>query len=60
MRTNWEDAPEWAEFLAMDSDGNWYWHEFRPEWNGEEWLSDGEIRLSTDTSTASTSLEWRP
>jgi hypothetical protein len=27
---DWEDAPEWAEWLAQDRNGAWYWYEERP------------------------------
>lgn len=30
MKLNWDDAPEWARFLAMDEDGEWYWYENEP------------------------------
>ena len=30
MKPDWKDAPEWAQWLAMDSDGSWRWHEHRP------------------------------
>ena len=31
MKPDWKDAPEWAEHLARDSDGEWRWFEFEPE-----------------------------
>lgn len=27
---DWKDAPEWAQWLACDADGTWYWFEDRP------------------------------
>lgn len=30
VRPNWNDAPEWARFVAMDADGQWSWYENRP------------------------------
>ena len=32
--------PHWARWVAMDNDGNWYWHSNRPVWNGQvdEWV----------------------
>ena len=35
-----KDAPYWAKFLAMQSDGNWWWFEEKPEWvdrDGDGW-----------------------
>lgn len=26
----WSTAPEWAQYLAMDEDGTWYWYEIEP------------------------------
>ena len=30
MKPDWDDAPEWARFLAQDSDGEWFWYENEP------------------------------
>jgi len=30
-KPDWEDAPEWAEYLAKDEDGVWWWFECEPE-----------------------------
>lgn len=29
-KPSWEDAPEWAKYLAMDEDGEWFWYETKP------------------------------
>lgn len=31
MKPDWKDAPEWADWLAMDSDGKWWWYECEPD-----------------------------
>jgi hypothetical protein len=31
VKPDWKDAPEWAQWLARSSDGNWTWFEFEPE-----------------------------
>lgn len=31
MKPDWKDAPEWANFLAMDADGDWYWYMAKPQ-----------------------------
>lgn len=28
---SWDDAPAWAQWLAQDEDGSWWWYEQRPE-----------------------------
>ena len=33
MKPSWDDAPEWANWLAMDKDGCWWWYEKEPEFN---------------------------
>ena len=30
MKPDWKDAPEWAQWLAMDEDGVWVWYENKP------------------------------
>lgn len=30
MKPSWDEAPEWAEWLAMDAIGRWVWFEFKP------------------------------
>ena len=30
MKPLWDDAPEWARWLAVNKRGNWYWFEFKP------------------------------
>lgn len=29
-KPSWNNAPEWANFLAMDEDGTWNWYENEP------------------------------
>ena len=64
MRPSWNDAPEWANWLAMDADGEWYWFEREPEIEGDGWdqdkgMSENRHELaSVDSWTRS--LERRP
>lgn len=30
---DWIEAPDWAQWATIDSDGNCYWHEMEPETN---------------------------
>lgn len=30
MKPDWKDAPEWANWKAMDEDGEWWWYEEEP------------------------------
>ena len=40
-KPSWDDAPEWANYRAMDSDCHWGWYEFKPliedHWNSDTW-----------------------
>ena len=27
---DWANAPKWAQWVAMDESGNWYWYECKP------------------------------
>lgn len=38
MKPDWKDAPEWAEYLAMDGDGEWVWFQSEPYRRGNHWL----------------------
>jgi hypothetical protein len=40
-RLHWDNAPSWANYLAMDGNGNWCWYESRPKWidYDQEWYA---------------------
>ncbi len=33
-KPNWEDAPEWANFVSQDHDNTWWWYETKPTYDG--------------------------
>lgn len=37
MIPDWEDAPIWANFVAMDQSGKWYWYERLPYESIKTW-----------------------
>jgi len=41
-KPDWKDAPEWANWLAKDEDGCWYWFEFKPSADDNFWSNDGK------------------
>ena len=41
-KPSWDDAPEWANWLAMDIDGAWWWHNSKPVYSLGEWDSVGK------------------
>jgi len=36
----WAAAPEWAQWLAADSDGSWWWYENQPILGRRGWVGD--------------------
>lgn len=66
MKPDWENAPFWANYLAMDMDGSWYWYENEPSiedaFDDEGWsFNKGNIELvEQDYSDWKESLERRP
>jgi hypothetical protein len=42
-KPKWEDAPEWANYLAQDADGRWHWYKSEPiSTSDEEWYSNSQ------------------
>lgn len=39
---SWDDAPEWANWLAQDSNGWWYWFEIEPYQEEACWNFGGD------------------
>ena len=65
MKPEWKNAPEWANYLAMDYDRRWYWYETLPRNFCSSWSCDGKFERAIgkrDTSAVSVnnSLEKRP
>lgn len=50
MKPDWKDAPEWAQWLAMDADGAWYWYEKHPTYVRPE--NEGFWRTEIGTQDA--------
>lgn len=38
MKPSWDDAPSWAQWLAMDKDGDWFWYEKEPDKFNRGWF----------------------
>ena len=53
-KPDWNNAPEWADYLAQDHDGIWYWYEEKPYP-----VSRGRWVVATGRCcVASTNLDW--
>lgn len=64
MKPDWKDAPDWANWLAMDADGTWYWFEYEPYPSSDDYWKR-HYRLGGMSSRAEyipwhESLESRP
>jgi hypothetical protein len=60
---NWKDAPDWANWLAQDGDGSWYWYEYPiyareadDTWYEQKWC-DGRIEDAGED--AERNPDWR-
>ena len=68
-KPDWNDAPEWAQYLTQDRDGTWIWHEDKPSYEDGEWFAESEEKKESEWmpvegdftyTEASSSLEGRP
>lgn len=61
-RPDWKDAPEWAQYMAQDSDGDWYWYENLPTAKLATWIGwEGRMEFALDGESAwRETLEARP
>lgn len=61
MKPDWSDAPEWANYLVQDHEGDFIWFESKPDTDLGVWSADGrslEVRkVCTDWEDT---LEVRP
>ena len=63
MKPSWDDTPEWANWLAMDSSNSWYWYEEKPIKDREYWFNkhgSKTERAEDDDIEWDKSLEKRP
>jgi len=60
MKPDWKDAPSWAQWLAQDQSGAWYWYETEPYAGTSTWnYSQGRADW-VDTPGWNETLEKRP
>lgn len=60
MKPSWKDAPKWANYLAMDDDGRWYWYETKPMISSGAWYSHANDFAVCEIAGWKDSLESRP
>ena len=58
---NWTQAPEWAQWFAIDSDGYAYWWMVDPKPSRNRWSGDGSIRsqIASLLRVDMTNIEWK-
>lgn len=61
-KPSWDDAPSWANWMAMDEDGEWLWYEREPVMKVGYWDSYGQIKSASNPPKIhfSETLEQRP
>ncbi len=60
MKPDWKDAPEWANWMAMDCDGEWYWYADVPLAGCFYWMGGGKFIHAGDGPNWPDSLTGRP
>ncbi len=59
---NWDNAPKWAQWVAMDESLEWYWYEFKPTLDDYgSWEQNGRFKMIVlDDIDYENTLEERP
>lgn len=60
-KPSWVDRPEWANWRAMDSDGEWWWFENEPKQLTFAWgMQGGRVEFAGCGNDWTETLEYRP
>jgi len=59
MIPSWKDAPEWAECLAQNSDGEWYWWNDEPSLGVSRWIINDRAYLKVIARIGLPNPNWR-
>ena len=57
---DWNAAPEWANYVAMDEDGEWYWYENEPTILFSRYTTDGRCEFIETPKVWKSTLQSRP
>lgn len=57
IKPDWNTAPWWAQWLAMDSCGKWYWYEFEPDRMSDGFDNSNHGGIMANAS--SKSIDWK-
>lgn len=56
-KPDWKDSPEGFDWLAMDKDGTWWWHNEEPYPLSVSWVTDnGDFEMAEGDSSYA---DWR-
>lgn len=58
-KPDWKDAPEWAQWLAMDEDGSWYWYAGKPFIILRYWECHSDSNTEWTGSTPNYPVPWQ-
>ena len=60
-KPNWKYAPKWANYVALDIDGDWSWFQNEPEYSDGVWNTEGGCHETVNRlrEDAMNSLEQR-
>ena len=47
-----EECPDWAQYAAVDVDGEAYWYSLKPSCVGSYWVNHGSLLLIKDAARA--------
>lgn len=64
MKPNWKDAPDWAQWLSQDADGEWFWSEEEPEYGvyvpGQWFVGQRQFQYAGRSELTAPAKEHRP
>lgn len=63
MKHEWKDAPAWANYVAGNANGNWWWFQKKPEYDPDQqiWINPlGMCRHAGKYAALDAILEERP
>lgn len=60
MKPDWNDAPEWAQYLAMDENGAWWWYDDEPVLGVRSFNPNGCKVQEAFVANWESTLEQRP
>ena len=62
MKPSWNDAPKWAQYVAKDRSGFWWWYECEPSYEDESgsWEPMSALFVEVPTIPSYESLSKRP